>query len=507
MAKPRKTYILEEGSLHEAFLQSRNKVRIFGGGFANGKTTALVILTLQIAEMYPGANMLLARSTYPKLNDTLRKAFLEWCPKHWIKSFPKTENVCELVNGTTINFRYLAQKSQTDGNESSSNLLSATYDFIGIDQVEDPEIEEKDFDDMLGRLRGDTPYMGVDVTMPRNGPRWIALTCNPTRNWVFRSLVEPLHYYAQGKRHPKLMCDTEGVPLIDLVEGSTYTNARNLPADFITTLEAKYTGQMRDRYLQGKWAAYEGLVYPQFSTETHVLTNREIEDYMSKLRGDGYELNFIEGYDYGMAAPACYLAGFVDNRGNVIIVDGFYEKEKTPDWQASQIARIRGRLGIPRDHIVYADPDIFRRKSAGAKLVGASLSALLEDEYGIRTTRGNNDITSGITKVSMYLNTVQFHRHPISGNWMSPRLYFNETLSFIPDEFGDYYWKRLNNNDNTDKPIDRNDHAMDTLKYMLTDRPEISMIVIRTPAVTRLLAGWTERETQQVKDPRAHRHG
>lgn len=76
---PTKPYRLVEGSLHDRFMRSRSKVQIFGGGFANGKTTALVIKALGVAKDYPGCNMLLARSTYPKLNDTLRKAFFQWC--------------------------------------------------------------------------------------------------------------------------------------------------------------------------------------------------------------------------------------------------------------------------------------------------------------------------------------------------------------------------------------------------------------------------------------------
>ena len=41
-------YRLEEGSAQHAFQQSRAKVQIFGGGFANGKTTGLVIKSLCI---------------------------------------------------------------------------------------------------------------------------------------------------------------------------------------------------------------------------------------------------------------------------------------------------------------------------------------------------------------------------------------------------------------------------------------------------------------------------
>ena len=84
-----------------------------------------------------------------------------------------------MKNGSTVNFRYVAQQGkQTE--DSKSNLLSATYDWIIVDQMEDPEFSHKDFMDLMGRLRGNTEYSGDDPSMPRVGPRWFMATLNPT---------------------------------------------------------------------------------------------------------------------------------------------------------------------------------------------------------------------------------------------------------------------------------------------------------------------------------------
>jgi len=173
---------LECGGLQEQFLKSKAKIQIYGGGFANGKTATSCIKAIELAQMYPGSNGLIARSTYPKLNDTIRKEFLKWCPEDWIKSFPRSQNAsntCTLNNGTTINFRYIQQQGKSTGEATTSNLLSATYDWIIVDQMEDPEIVHKDFLDLLGRLRGMAKYVGDDPTMPRTGPRWFIITTNP----------------------------------------------------------------------------------------------------------------------------------------------------------------------------------------------------------------------------------------------------------------------------------------------------------------------------------------
>jgi phage terminase large subunit len=240
-----KAYKLTEGGLQDQFQKSRAKVQMFGGGFGNGKTTAGVVKALQLARDYPGSNGLIARSTYPKLNDTVRKEFLSWCPNKWIaRKALSTDNVVELTNGSVINFRYIAQQNK-NGESSTSNLLSATYDWILVDQVEDPEISQKDFNDLLGRLRGSAVYEGDDDTMPRTGPRWMMLLCNPTRNWVYRKLIKPLHDYKRGIMNPDLLIDVNtGEPMIELFEGSTYTNKENLPEDFIQTLEAAYKGDI-----------------------------------------------------------------------------------------------------------------------------------------------------------------------------------------------------------------------------------------------------------------------
>ena len=154
-------YKVHRGSLQERFLASRKKIQFYGGGFANGKTSGACIKTLMIARDYPGANILMARSTYPKLNDTLKKEFLKWCPKEWIKSHNKQENVVVLTNGSMINFRYIAQQGK-NAESTTSNLLSANYDLAVIDQIEDPEITHKDFLDIIGRMRGMAKYVGTD---------------------------------------------------------------------------------------------------------------------------------------------------------------------------------------------------------------------------------------------------------------------------------------------------------------------------------------------------------
>jgi phage terminase large subunit len=517
-----KTYILKEGGIHERFFASRNKIQFFGGGFGNGKTSAMVVKAIiQVAIDYPGCNILMARSTYPKLNDTMRRTFLEFCPAEWIKSFPlskNSDNTCVLNNGTTINFRYVSQRKATEDGGSTSNLLSATYDLIVLDQIEDPEIIHKDFLDLMGRLRGSAIYRGKDPTMPRTGPRWFFISSNPTRNWVYKKLIEPLKkYQLDGTITDDLLCDrdSDGKPelidgkpkiIIDLIEGSTYENSHVLEGDFIKGLEATYTGQMRNRFLKGEWAAYEGLVYPEYSSISHSIKHDRLMLYLRDCIRNGMRPKWLAGYDFGMVSPSCFILAFTDTKSNIFLLDGFHKSEASIEWQSREMLDIMNRYSATVPWIM-ADPDIFRRKAGDNKTVGKSISDLFFDSSNgkLLFTRGNNDIDNGIIKVGSYLQNREYHLHPITGEPSAPYLYHSDRLTWFEEEITAYYWQSNTSGERVDKPTDKNDHAMDTIKYLLSHAPEPATISTNTGIhIPSYMTEW--QEIERAVDNYAHRH-
>lgn len=511
MAK--RPYSLTEGSLSHRFMRSTAKVQGYAGGFANGKTSALCVKAIRLGMMYPGANMLLGRSTFPKLNSSLRPEFLKWMPKEMIASFPLKDNVCTWKNGTVINFRYISQQGKSE-ETTSSNLLSASYDFIGIDQIEDPEITYKDFLDLMGRLRGSTE-LDLDVAthlwkqdelvdpalLPSTGPRWLVLTANPSRNWVYRKIVRPIHLHNQGHPSPDLMVDKDGNPVVELFEGSTYANKDNLPADYIEGLENTYAGQMRSRYLMGEWGAFEGLVYPQFNLEQHVIPHNWVIRHIENELKANRRITMLEAYDHGLVAPSCYLLGFVDGNGRTFIVDGYYRAESTIEQTAKAIRGLRAQyaaLGVSFNSMVYADPAVFRRTSGDSKTIGVTVAGMFWDDYQIMMTRGNNDIMNGVAKIQSYLSPSQYITHPVTGNLDAPYMYVSDKCDFFLNEAGDYYWKKNPQGEYEDEPQDRNNHAMDAARYLLTDRPAPAPLLVE-PNLDRLdyLYKWRESEIQE----------
>jgi len=477
-------YRIKPGGMHDQAFRSRKKIKMIGGGFGNGKTASGCVQAILLAQSYPGSNGLIAMASYAQLNDTIREEFYKWIPASSVKRWPTiADNTMILKNGSKINFRYLKQKGKAAAADcqTSSNLLSATYDWVVIDQIENPEITYKDFLDVLGRLRGSTPYRGTDDTMPRTGPRWLIMLANPAFNWVYHKLIKPLHHWKKtGERHPDLIWDEElNEPMIELFEASTYENAHNLEPDFIKGLEAAYKGQFRDRYLGGNWGAFEGLVYPSFSVEKHMISKEIMLNYLYTLGHQFLTPTIIDAFDFGIASPSCYLVGFRDHRGRIFVVDGFYEKELTVQQIGEMIWEKRADIEpyCERDTSMLADPAIFKRtimNKIGEQ--ATTIANLLNTNAQIYAIPAQNDMMGGIAKVASYLS-VQDFPHFLTGEPNGCLIYFASHLTFIPDEFGSYFWKMNANHERTDEPIDRNDHAMDTIKYMFSYFPAVEELM------------------------------
>lgn len=492
-------YKIIRGGIHEQFLNCRAKIQFLGGGFGNGKTAAVCVKALTLATVYPGSNGLIARESFPKLNDTIRKEFYKWVPAALVKRWPtKDDNTLIFNNGTTVNFRYIQQRGKkTADGFTTSNLLSATYDWAIIDQIEDPGITYKDFLDILGRLRGSTPYKGDDPTMPMSGPRWFMVTSNPTANWVYKKLIKPYHkYLATGIVTEDLIHDVRTMePLIKVIEGSTYENQHNLDADFIQTLEAAYKGQMKQRFLMGEWAAFEGLVYPDYSQDIHVVSQDEMLKILERGKMNNTTFVSIEGFDLGLVKPSCYLLGFTDHMGRIFILDGFYKPTPSIEMIGSSIIEIRAKYADYFDYDddpIWADPALWKRTVISKhSRTPDTVAKLLRDEYDFYMRPAQNVIESGIMKVTEYLASYP-HMKWNDRTQEGPLIYFADKLDFIDDEFNGYFWQTNTDGDRIDKPKDGNDHAMDTIKYMLSKLPEASKLLYMQPEKIPEWMKWQE---------------
>lgn len=495
-----KTFEFDEGEnpdqLH--FFECKAPIAGFTGGFGNGKTAVLGLGAITIASQYRNARVLVGRASRPKLEDSTKPELMKWLPPDWVAKWPtdRHNNILLKHTNSTIEFRHIRQEGKGKG-EEQSNLLSATYDAIFVDQLDDPEFTPKDFADLIGRMRGTAVYIGNDPEMPPVGPQWFRFGANPTRNWLYREVVGPYFTYQRtGVITQKLMVDIETKrPIVQVYNAKSEANQKHTGKDYVNRMKAVFRGSMAKRYVEADWGAYEGLVYPDYDDTLHMVDGNELREYVEQQLAEDM-LGVVEGYDYGQVSPSCYLLAFFNDTGDVFILDGYYESMLNVQKQAKRIKEIRNKYQIvPRDHI-YADPDVFRGRNASATKVGESIANLFK-ENGIEMQRGANAIESGIDKVASYLVADDMHMHPIKRVYGAPRLFVSSELEFWHNEIADYYWNKNVTGDNVDKPMDRNDHAMDATKYLFTKRGRVVGSVRRKANILNpIIYQWTEAQEQ-----------
>ena len=201
---------------------------------------------------------------------------------------------------------------------------------------------------------------------------------------------------------------------------ATLQDNKYLPKDYVEA-QLKLTGASLKRYVHAQWCSNEGMVYKEYNPDKH--EKKMAKEDFSK---------FIIAADIGYTNdPTCILVGGLkDNK--VHILEEFYENGTMPTKITAEIEERYKRY--PNAEVVI-DPS-----AAGIRLE-------LENK-GIAVIKANNSIDEGISRVKDLL--------------INERISFSHGLANLSKEFELYSYK-----EGTDKPIDKWNHALDTLRYLV----------------------------------------
>ncbi len=200
----------------------------------------------------------------------------------------------------------------------------------------------------------------------------------------------------------------------------------------------------------GRFAsAAEGLVYPEFDEQIHVIEPFPIPK----------EWQDLISIDPGLNNPLSAHWYAVDFDDNVYVTYEHYEAGKDIDYHAAEISKICDKLGWKRDGrgriCALIDSAAKQRTLAGVKSV-----VELFYERGILVNPDvEKDLFSGIARVKSYLN---------QKNGL-PNLYIFNTCPHLISELKGYYWG------SGDSPRKVNDHSLDEMRYYLMTRPKKTM--------------------------------
>ena len=213
---------------------------------------------------------------------------------------------------------------------------------------------------------------------------------------------------------------------------------------------AKLSASMDEATLQsrryGRFAAREGLVYPEFDERIHVIEPFSVPvEWQMKISIDPGLKNPLSAHWYA-----------VDWDGNIYVVAEHYAAGKDIDFHVRAILAMSEKIGWKRD--ARGRVEALIDSAAGQRTLAASKSvAELFSERGIMVDpHVDKDVFSGIERVKGYLGR---------GNGLPDLYIFSNCVNMIR-EFKSYFWG------SGDSPVKRDDHAMDELRYFVMDRPQ-----------------------------------
>lgn len=193
--------------------------------------------------------------------------------------------------------------------------------------------------------------------------------------------------------------------------------------------ESLYSGAFYQRFVEGKWVAATGLVYPMFSPEKHIRPqpNEPCEEYYVSC-------------DYGTVNPSSFgLWGY--SSGVWYRIGEYYHNSRITNIQRTDeeyYTSLEQLIDGRRVTAVIVDPS------------AASFMECIRRHGRYPVIPAKNDVSDGIRKVSDALK--------------SEKILFCDCCKDTIREFSLYRWDERSIKDT---PVKENDHAMDDIRYFV----------------------------------------
>jgi phage terminase large subunit-like protein len=297
------------------------------------------------------------------------------------------------------------------------------------------------------------------------GDYWITMTPVEGMTWIYDELYEP--NYEKPVEEQKIL-------IIEIhTTENPYLNEAAIE-QFMDTLTDDEDVVVR---LGGGFVRKGGLIYPNFDPtlgKKQVLSEPILDPNTAFPRN---EWLWLLGLDHGLNNPTAVLWTAWNKAGFGIVFDEYYAKDLTVDQHALKIKqRFRQHGRVP--DLLVADPSIKNRNG----VTGTSIHQEYQ-KYGLSFILGNNDVKSGIIRVKKYFNKAPYLGQ-IRGDFFKGfdefcKLRISPACANLIWEAKRYRWKTYANkqlqyeNNPYDEPHKKDDHAMDALRYIIMQRPDL----------------------------------
>ena len=202
---------------------------VFGGGAGGGKSFFGCAWIIKSCFKYPGSRWFIGRKELKRLKLTTLKTFFEilskWKIGHLFK-YNEQKSVITCDNGSEI---FLLDLSFMPSDPEFERLGSSEFTGGFVDEA--GEIREKAFEILSTRIRYKNDYFNI-------APK-LLLTCNPTKNFLFREFYKPFK--------------EKTLPLHRKFISALATENQFISGRYIDSLKKIKDKTTRERLLKGNW--------------------------------------------------------------------------------------------------------------------------------------------------------------------------------------------------------------------------------------------------------------
>ena len=384
---------------------------LYSGAVGAGKTRALCMKVVMRA-MHPGAREGLCRKTVASLTKTTLVTLLDndgelppVLPRGSYE-FNQQKGRIKIRNGGEI------QLFAFDQDLSKNELPMGSYNFTGCGIDEGVELTREQYDWIkTTRLR-----LKVKGLWPE---AYTATNPGAKAHFLYG-------HFAIGN-------PAERSPYRKVYQTRSSENVF-LTGAYLASLD-ELTGQFRERYVEGLWGNFEGMIYSDWDRDKHILdTELQGEIYAGVDDGSG------KGHEFAI------VVGVLTSGSDMQIIDEVYRQGMLHDDKVSACLELADKHSI----------DTFWVDPSAAGLI-QSLRNVELGAIGARNMGGG----AGGRKVNIGIGKIQ-HRLAVNNKLGRPRLLVHPRCVNLIREIEGYHWEP-----GRDVPHKENDHAVDALRYMV----------------------------------------
>lgn len=389
----------------------------YGGAMGGGKTRALCELALDTALSFPGTRVLLARHRYTALRTTTMEEFFNCKADQFItgRDRSRPESVRLRLKSwkkgieSVVYFRHLTEWT---------GLGSEQYGAVFIDEA--GQVSEQAAQMLITRLRH-----------PAQRQRWFVAASNPWPGWFQR-------WFAGGELPADALAEAGG--RIEFIPARVEDNG-HLPPNYAAMQRLLLPRDWVERFIDGKFDAFAGLVYPHFDPERH-RWNAPLPQFRA----------YVGGIDHGAPSDighmtAAIAAGLTED-GLLIRLAEFEQRgpnvgERLERWMAEREAQLGRAVHWRCDRSQGAWIEKMQR--GGARVAPSQ--------------GGPGSVNRGIGLVQARLADREEGGAP--GGWFHPR------LEQFPKRMREYAWEEPRaDHEGEPKPRKLDDDLVDADRYM-----------------------------------------